>query len=64
MFVTIFPWGCKEFLEFSMFREIPEYSRFVAAVRVQVDSTNRSTRRHHSNSFHAMHSACVDVPGW
>ena len=28
LFVTIFPWGCTEFPEFSMFREIPEYSRF------------------------------------
>ena len=28
MFVTIFHWGCTEFAEFSMFREIPEYSRF------------------------------------
>jgi len=28
LLVTIFPWGCTEFPEFSMFREIPEYSRF------------------------------------
>jgi len=34
LFVTIFPWDCTEFTqfsensEFSMFREIPEYSRF------------------------------------
>jgi len=27
-FVTIFPCGCTEFPEFSMFREIPENSRF------------------------------------
>ena len=31
LFVTIFHWGCTEFPEFSMFREIPEYSRFVAS---------------------------------
>ena len=28
LFVTIFPWGCTEFPEFSTFREILEYSRF------------------------------------
>jgi len=28
LFVTIFPWGCTEFPELSIFREIPEYSRF------------------------------------
>jgi len=28
LFVTIFPGGRTEFREFSMFREIPEYSRF------------------------------------
>jgi len=27
-FVTIFPWGCTEFSEFSVFREVPEYCRF------------------------------------
>ena len=32
LFVTIFPWGCTEFPEFSMFRKIPEYSRFVATL--------------------------------
>jgi len=35
LFVTIFPCGCTEFPEFSMFREISEYSRFVHPVFVQ-----------------------------
>jgi len=30
--VTIFLWGCTEFPEFSMFREIPENCRFVATL--------------------------------
>ena len=30
LLVTIFPRGCTEFAEFPTFREIPEYSRFVA----------------------------------
>jgi len=41
LFVTIFPWGCTEFPEFSMFREIPEYSRFsrfVATLDEEVES--------------------------
>ena len=32
LFVTIFPRGCTELPEFSMFWEIPEYSRFVATL--------------------------------
>ena len=32
LFVVIFPRGCTEFPEFSMFREIPECSRFVATL--------------------------------
>jgi len=36
--MTIFPWGCTEFPEFSMFREVPAYStfsRFVATLLKQ-----------------------------
>jgi len=32
LFITIFPRGCTEFPKFSMLREIPEYSRFVATL--------------------------------
>jgi len=45
MFVTIFPWGCTEFHDFSMFREIPEYSRLVATLQ-----SDRQTDRHYTNT--------------
>jgi len=37
LFVTIFPRGCTEFPEFSMFKEIPEYSRFSRFVATLTD---------------------------
>ena len=40
LFVTIFPWGYMaytEFPEFSMFREIPKYSRFSRSVATLIN---------------------------
>ena len=38
--VTIIPYGCTEFPEFSMLREILEYSRFSKSVGTLLDITN------------------------
>jgi len=36
LYVVIFPQGCTEFHKFSTFREIPEYSRFVATTQKNI----------------------------
>jgi len=59
LFVIIFPWGCtefREFHEFSMFREIPEYSRFVAILILHPTWHNTTSFQRHSCQPISWHS--------
>jgi len=62
LFVTIFPSGCTEFTEFpefSMFKEIAEYFRFVATLKRETCQSNRLQQKEqclchtHTSGFNA-----------